>query len=122
MKPHHVHAALSGGTKARAPVSLDIGRDCRVRLDCGDDSAKPTIARRLAVVWNMHEGIPTEVLEAGAVRRFYDAVGDLLRALATTRDLEIKARVGTVVSAWESIAIEPTADGRRAECACSEIA
>lgn len=35
-------------------------------------------ARRLTAAWNACEGIPTEALEAGAVRRLVEAATDLL--------------------------------------------
>ena len=120
---HHLHAAMAGGTKQRAAVSLDIGSVARVRLDCGKDDMKPLIARRIAVLWNMHEGIPTEVLEAGAVRAFYSAVQalcdrlsepqvDFAAALAAAKEVEAK---------WSAITIEPC-NGKRADCSCSEAA
>ena len=116
-----MHASLAGGTKSRAAVSFDIGRDTRVRLDTSRED-KTEICTRLVVLWNMHEGIPTSVLESGAIRAFYDAVQPLVDALKYHEDLELRARGATVVAAWERITVEATDDGKRAHCDCSEAA
>jgi hypothetical protein len=120
-KLHHLHAGLAGGTKGRGAVSLDIGPNVRVRLDTSRED-KTAIVTRIATLWNMHEGIATETLASGAVRKFYDAVEALTAALRTSGDLEARARAATVEAAWEAIAIERTADGKRAHCDCSEAA
>ena len=119
--PHHMHAGLAGHTKSRGAVSLDIGRDTRVRLDTSRED-KTEICTRIAVLWNMHEGIPTSVLESGAIRAFYDAAQPLLESLKHHGDLELRARAATVSAAWERITVEPTEDGKRAHCDCSEAA
>lgn len=121
---HHLHAQLASGTKARAPVSMDIGLDVRVRLDGGEDARKTEIVRRLTVLWNMHEGIPTAVLEAGAIRQFYDATNALCGLLAAD-PLDFAAVLSAaqeVERKWGAITIEPTCHGKRAHCGCSEAA
>jgi hypothetical protein len=112
------------GTKGRAGVSADIGSLIRVRLDGGNTQQKVDTIKRLVVLWNMHEGIPTGVLEAGAVRAFYDATQALVDALdAESVDFAAVLEASRVVSAkWAAITIELTPDGRRAECSCSEAA
>ena len=117
---HHLHIALAQGTRKRAAVSADIGPHIRIRLDGGTDAEKAAAVLRLAVLWNMHEGIPTPVLESGAVRHFYDAVQALLD-VAREHPALLPAVVKTE-AAWSAITIEPTKDGRRAECNCSERA
>lgn len=120
MKPHHLHAAPAGGSKTRGPVSFDIGRNVRVRLDGGTDKEKVAFVYRLCFLWNMHEGIPIEVLEAGAIRKFNDAVQKLLDAVATGTHSETSKAAKAVEKAWDNIKIEYTKDGRRADCSCSE--
>lgn len=119
MKPHHLHAAPAGGSKKRGSVSFDIGKNVRVRLDGGTDAEKVAYVYRLCFLWNMHEGIPIEVLESGAIRKFNDAVESLLFAVNNnTPNLKPAARA--VEEAWDRIRIEYTKDGRRADCSCSE--
>jgi hypothetical protein len=120
-KLHHLHAGLAGAGSKRGAVSLDIGSDIRVRLDTGRED-KTAIVERIAQLWNMNEGIATETLASGVVRKFYDAVQELVDAVRTNGDLEIRARGATVEAAWAAIAIEYTADGKRAHCDCSEAA
>lgn len=124
LKLHHLHAA-----PASSGMSFDLGPLARVRYDGGDATDKRDITQRLAVLWNMHEGIPTEVLEAGRVREFYDAVHELVTevnaAVEVVGDINVEATqlkqlAEKVSKAWEAITIEPTADGRRANCKCSE--
>ena len=121
-KLHHLHAELARGTKQRAAVSFDIGDAARVRLDGTKDADKVAIARRLTVLWNMHEGIPTEVLEGGAVREFYDAVEELVQVVRKGSRTEWLAAAASVEAKWTAITIEPTAKGKRADCSCSEDA
>lgn len=116
MKTHHIHAAPSAD-KNDAPVSFDVG-PARVRLEGGTRDERAEIVRRAVVTWNMHEGIPTDVLEEGRVRAFYDAVQALLNCLEASHWEGVEAR--RVRQAWEAVTIEFTADGRRAECECSE--
>lgn len=123
---HHLHAAASQTTGARAAVSFDIGPDMRVRLDAGDASAKPEAIRRLVLLWNMHEGIPTDVLEAGAIRQVFDAFGELLAQLEADHGHSVlfSSRVlqhaKAAVKAWEAVQVDHTPDGHRAACDCSE--
>jgi len=121
---HHLHAEPAKGTKGRAAVSLDIGLGLRVRLDGGDDEQKTETIRRMAQLWNMHEGIPTAVLESGAIRNFYDAVQALLdRTESQPIDFAaLLAAAQEVAAKWSAITIEATPEGRRAECRCSEAA
>ncbi len=125
MKPHHEHAAPSKAVKGRAPVSCDIGPTnggVRVRLDGTSDVTKGDVIRRLVFLWNMHEGIPIEVLEAGAVRSFYNSVHALIDAFDKGTPGAAFEAVAAVKAAWAAIAVEPTADGKRANCPCSEKA
>ena len=119
MKPHHLHAAPAGSGSKRGAVSFDIGRNVRVRLDGGTDKEKVAYVYRLCFLWNMHEGIPIEVLESGAIRKFNDAVQALLDAVPADRPSVSKA-AKAVEKAWDAIKIEYTKDGRRADCSCSE--
>ena len=120
---HHLHAAPAGAMSKRGSVSFDIG-EMRLRIEGGDDEQKRDLVRRAVHVWNQHEGIPTSVLEAGAVRAFYDAVQALLNlAFAESIDFAaLLAAARTVESRWGGITIELTKDGRRAECPCTESA
>ena len=119
---HHLHAEPAGEKSKRGAVSFDIGHDIRVRLDGGTDAQKLEAVRRLAWLWNSHEGIPTEVLERGVVREFYDAVQAMLDA-ADAESIDFATlleRARKVGATWEAITIELTEDGRRAACPCSE--
>jgi hypothetical protein len=119
MKPHHLHAAPAGSSK-RGSVSFDIGRNVRVRMDGGTDKEKVAYVHRLCFLWNMHEGIPIDVLESGAIRKFNDAVQGRLDAVATGTHSETSRAAKAVEKAWDEIKIEYTKDGRRADCSCSE--
>lgn len=78
VKLHHVHAAPQASR-----VEFDQPAPTTWR---GEGSAslpmKREIARRLAVCWNVLEGIPTEALESGLLRDVFDAIdaGDIERA------------------------------------------
>lgn len=119
---HHMHAQLAGGGK-RGSVSFDIG-DMRWRCDGGTEEQKQEAVKRLAFCWNMNEGRPTASLEMGVEREFFDAVQALVDALnAPSLDFALIAALTVAVSAsWEkAVVVELTADGRRAECPCSEV-
>lgn len=119
---HHLHAEAAQGNKKRAPVSLDIGLSSRVRLD-GPEEVKPEIIKRLELLWNMHEGIPTDVLESGAIRHFYDTTNTLCSLLAAD-PLDFAAVLTAareVEAKWAAITIE-SCNGKRAACGCSEVA
>lgn len=118
---HHMHAALAGAGSKRGAVSADIGQGIRVRLDGGTDDQKREAILRLVLLWNMHDAIPTTELERGAVREFYDSVQVLLEVIKEANAPPATAEAAAAVSkAWESIKLELTADGRRADCPCAE--
>lgn len=108
MKLHHIHAA-----PAKSDISMDIG-SVRIRLDGGDWKTKKSVIHRLAFLWNMHDGIPMDVLESGAIRKFNDTVQEMIDAFPKTKEAK------KVSKAWDAIRIEYTKDGRRAHCDCAE--
>jgi hypothetical protein len=75
---HRVHAAPASG---RGGCSLDIG-PLRWRGEGGDQETKRELAYRLAVCWNVAEGWPTDVLEAGVLRSVEDGLVQLLELFA----------------------------------------
>jgi hypothetical protein len=72
----------------------------------------------------MHEGIPIDVLESGAVRKLFDEMQrliDLTLCLPKTRKYSaIRKQAAEVSKAWDGIRIDYLRDGRRADCSCSE--
>lgn len=96
---HHVHAAPQA-----TRVEFDQPVAVTWRGDGGSIPLKRDMARRLAVCWNVLEGIPTGALEGGALREVFDALeaGDLARA----------QRAAQLVQA----SVELTADGRQHAC------
>ena len=123
MKSHHLHAAPAGGGK-RGSVSFDIGKNVRVRMDGGTDKEKIAFVYRLCFLWNMHEGIPIEVLESGAVRALFDEVQSLIDKVMclpkTAKYSSYRKQAEATSKAWDAIKIEYLKDGRRADCSCSE--
>lgn len=100
LKLHHIHAAPQA-TRVEFdhhPVHITW------RGDGGTLPLKREMARRLAVCWNVLEGIPTEALESGMLREVFDAIaaGDLDRA----------QRAAAKVDA----AIDLTEDGKQHAC------
>lgn len=79
---HRLHAApcLTG-------CSLDIGPVRWRPADGGTWDEKTAQAHRLALVWNLCEGLPTAALEAGHLARQADALEALLEAWASGEDL-----------------------------------
>jgi hypothetical protein len=115
---HRVHARPANGVGGR---SLDVGR-IRWRPDgAASLDEKRAMARRLAFTWNMAEGIPTDALEAGCIRQFYDAVHELLAAIQGRRQdpATIDALARAVRAALRAHRFDTTG-GRRADCPCSE--
>jgi len=123
MKPHHIHAAPTDGGK-RGAVSFDLGLDVRVRMDGGTTEEKVAYVRRFCFLWNMHEGIPIEVLESGAVRTLFDETQKLIDVVLCLPKMakysRYRKQAEAVSKAWDAIKIEYTKDGRRADCSCSE--
>jgi len=100
---HHVHASPQASRVEFAqPVEITW------RGDGGSLPCKRDMARRLAVCWNVLEGIPTEALESGMLREVFEAIdaGDIKRA----------QRAAAVVDA----SIELTADGKVHCCKSSK--
>jgi len=123
MKPHHLHAAPTGGGK-RGSVSFDIGKSVRVRMDGGTDKEKVAFVYRLCFLWNMHEGIPIDVLESGAVRKLFDEVQSLIDKVMclpkTAKYSSYRKQAEAASKAWDALKIDYMKDGRRANCSCSE--
>jgi hypothetical protein len=72
------------------------------------------MAYRLVFAWNMSEGIPTPVLEAGAVRDMWAAAAALLEALeAPAWDFaQVQAAARAARVAFDAVTIELTPEGR----------
>lgn len=105
-KLHHIHAAA-----AATRVEFEEGSISLTWRGEGSGSLalKRDMARRLAVCWNVLEGVPTEALEGGMLTELCLAVaaGDMPRA---QRALSVVDR-----------AVELTADGKPHACtACSK--
>lgn len=86
MKLHHIHAA---------PVATRVqfehkGIDVTWRGDGGSLPLKREMARRLAVCWNVLEGMPTDALERGLLLEVFQAIdaGDLDRARRAVADVD----------------------------------
>lgn len=86
MKLHHIHAA---------PVASRVqfehrGLEVTWRGDGGTLPLKREMARRLAVCWNVLEGIPTEALERGLLLEAFTAIaaGDLARAQRAAAEID----------------------------------
>jgi hypothetical protein len=77
-KLHHVHAAPQA-----TRVQFDDPHPMTWRADgTAPLTIKSQVARRLAVCWNVLEGLPTEALENGILREVFEAISanDLARA------------------------------------------
>lgn len=85
MKPgdlHRKHLAYDAkGTGWR----VDLGHAASIRIESQkgelSNATKKAIAHRLAVTWNVLEGIPTKDLLAGAVRKCFEAADQLCTEL-----------------------------------------
>jgi hypothetical protein len=77
------------------------------------------MAYRLVFARNMSEGIPTPVLEAGAVRDMWAAAAALLEALeAPAWDFaQVQAAARAARVAFDAVTIELTPEGRPHACA-----
>jgi hypothetical protein len=76
---HRIHAAPASGQGGR---SFDLGGYRWRPTEAGKDSEDArAIAHRLALCWNLCEGIRTETLEAGALRKEADATAELVEAI-----------------------------------------
>lgn len=82
-KLHHIHAAA-----AASRVELD---DLTWRGEGGSLPRKREVARRLAVCWNVCEGIPTAELERGLLRLVFEAIraGDFAFAQQLVRSVDV---------------------------------
>lgn len=101
MKLHHLHAAPQASR-----VEFHGSRPAMIWRADGNASLKlkAETARRLAVCWNVLEGIPTEALESGMLLEVFGAIaaGDLERAQRAAAKIES--------------AIELTDDGKPHAC------
>lgn len=80
---HRIHAAHDiQGTGWRVDIQRMTWR-CEAAEGEVAKSVRKAAAARIAVCWNVLEGIPTEALLSGAVRKFYEAgrqLADLIEA------------------------------------------
>jgi hypothetical protein len=85
VKLHHIHAAPRASR-----VEFDDLDRMAWRGEGGGLPIKREVARRLAVCWNVLEGIPTEALESGSLREMFEALaaGDLDRARRAAPQVE----------------------------------
>jgi hypothetical protein len=98
----HIHAA-----PAASRVELD---EMTWRGDGGTLPRKREIARRIAVCWNVCEGIPTATLEGGVLRDVFEAIrnGDLqlAQSLVAAFDLDVELVAGRPHACDDCIAKE----------------
>ena len=86
---HLVHAGHDATGKG---WRVDIGwSSWRVESQAAGE-VKKAMALRLAVCWNVLEGIPTEALLAGAVRDFYAAALEMAAELGEGHPLTVRLR------------------------------
>jgi hypothetical protein len=87
MRLHHLHAAAQA-----TRVEFHGIRPAMIWRADGNASLeiKGRTARRLAVCWNVLEGIPTEALETGMLLEVFEAIaaGDLERAQRAAAQVE----------------------------------
>jgi hypothetical protein len=82
VKLHRIHAAPQA-----TRVEFSAPNEQTWRGEGGNPASKAAIAYRLALCWNVLEGIPTSKLDTGTVRDLCEAVidGDLERARTIVR-------------------------------------
>lgn len=100
VKLHHVHVSPQA-----TRLQFDQPRQMTWRADgAAPLPLKRDVARRLAVCWNVLEGIPTEALESGVLLEICEAIdaGDMERAKRALAQLDA--------------ASEDTADGKPHAC------
>jgi hypothetical protein len=107
---HKVHAGHDVKTKS---VRVDIGSVAWRGEGGSDRERKAAMALRLAVCWNICEGIPTARLLDGVVLDYYVAVDKLLAALGEQQLFHDAAKVAelarcatAVKQAQEAIGVE----------------
>lgn len=105
---HRIHAAPTGGN------SVDIGARWRPEKELTHEQAK-AVAHRMALCWNLCEGWPTEVLEAGALRDLDTLTREILDLEANSRPINAKLEKLRELHAKFDPAFDFTG-GRPADC------
>lgn len=109
---HRVHAEPSADGN-----SFDID-NVRWRGDGGDFKTKKAMAYRLALAWNLLEGIETSVAESGAIRDLYVVVDDIVEWLdknIATTDSVLTTLLQALKKASDGVKVDLT-DGRLHDC------
>lgn len=105
---HRHHAAPSRGVRFGL-------RDTSWRAEGGSYEERRAQAYRLCLAYNLMEGIPTEALEAGCLRKFYDAAFDLRQAARSGDAARIALAVASLDAAWSAHQLD-TREGRLNDC------
>lgn len=114
MKLHRIHAAPASG---KGGNSFDLGpyRWRPENASPGKADQARAMAHRLSTCWNVLEGIPTEALEDGVLRREAEAVQELLDA--ATAGHQLQPYVDRLRAAHEAVgAIIDFTNGRIHDC------
>lgn len=82
LKPEELHREHVGYDPAGGGWRLDLPEGMSVRMEGGTKELRQAAALRLAVCWNLMEGLPTERLLAGVVGDFYKKADELTALLA----------------------------------------
>ena len=80
MKPGELHKVHAAHDRKAKSLRVDVG-DVAWRGESGAHAVKAAMALRLAVCWNVCEGIQTDKLEAGVLLDYYVAVDRLIAAV-----------------------------------------
>lgn len=123
MKPSELHRHHLAHDAKGTGWRVDLGHAASIRIETQAGSmtnaTKKAIALRVAVCWNVLEGIPTDELLGGAVRKCYEAARtlcDSLEADGLSDAPELKTLVDAFRAADRALADVTTA----VKCTCGE--
>lgn len=124
MKPDELHRHhLAHDPKGKGwRVDLESVASIRIAESSADAATKKAIALRLAVCWNVLEGIPTEALLEGVVGRCYDAARRVCAEIETLNleELRLREPLGSLVAEFRAADKALASVTTEVDCDCSK--
>lgn len=122
MKPGELHLHHLAYDRASTGWRVDLGHAASVRIESGGElsgAVKKAIALRLAVTWNVLEGIPTDALLDGSVRLAFQVARELCDEIEAGKETAWPAlrKLATTFRAADKALASVTAD---VNCDCEE--
>lgn len=109
---HRTHAAPTGGN------SLDVGGARWRPTGTASMEQHRKVAHRLALCWNVMEGIPTEAIEEGVLDRLQRVSWEIVDAQRAGQPLEpLVSKLGELLGTFER-RMDRT-EGRLSDCPCA---